>query len=320
MDGSCPIDFMDWHSQINSIWGFGDVEVYRSTQEMYNKALALLIENATLVNNAIWIGDKDALAPEEWGKLTNAPGLQVKLRPGRKLERQSPPPFSSEFVNILGFLVSGMEKLSGITNTLEGRMPNQATSGVAIESLQTAAQVVIRAKARQFEDLLQRIGQRLISRIFQYIEDNRIFNVTGDADIVLAYHAERERIRRFPRTYFDDYRFEVVPGSSLSTSRWQKGIMAAQLHGMQLIDRKAVLDAMEYPERDEIQDRMAVKEEAEMKLAMMQQQMDGKAPRPSGGRKGGMRPDQMSKKFMSDPELKMQQRTVPGAPDVKGFA
>lgn len=320
MDGNFPIEFMDWHFHFDSVWGFGDVALYRSTQALYNKMVALLVENAMLVNNAMWVGEKTALDPEEWNKLTTAPGLIVKVNPGKTLNRVGPAPFSADYVGMLSYLLQSMDKLSGLTSVLEGTLPSREVSGVAIENLQSAAQVIIRAKARQFEDLLQRLGQRLISRIFQYIEDNRIMAVTGDEKLTLAYHAERERIRKYPRTYWNDYRFEVVPGSTLSISRWQKGLMAAQLHGMGIIDAKAVLDAMEYPNRDEIMERVALAKEAEMKLqiALSQQLNPDKAVKPKLSGQGGRRSDQVPRKVLSDPELKLQQKAVPGHPDVQG--
>jgi hypothetical protein len=63
IDGNWPLDILSWHIDPRSAYGFGDIELYRGPQDIFNKLLALVIENASLMTNPIWIGDIDALAP-----------------------------------------------------------------------------------------------------------------------------------------------------------------------------------------------------------------------------------------------------------------
>ena len=64
-------------------------------------------------------------------------------------------------------------------------------------------------------------------------------------------------------------------------TKWQKGLMATQLYQMGLLDEEGALDALEYPNREEILQRMEERKakEAEMMAASGQQ--------PGGGGKGG---------------------------------
>lgn len=260
LDGNHPFDGMEWGFNVDSAYGANEIDQLENPQIMFNKLLATVLENAILMGNGIWIGDYDALSKEDWDRLTNEPGSHVRKRPGKTLERSSPPPLPNYISDTLGLLVNGLEKLSGITEVTEGRRPGQVTSGVAIESLAVMAQTTIRLKARQIEGLIQRIGQKLIPRIFAYYTTDRVFNMVGGAGKVQKYLYERKRIREVIElngmSAFQDYQFKVVPASSLAMTKWQKGLMATQLFQMGLIDAEAALDALEFPNRDEIMSRM----------------------------------------------------------------
>jgi hypothetical protein len=134
------------------------------------------------------------------------------------------------------------------------------TSGVAIEQLATMAQTTIRLKARQLEGLIQRIGQKLIPRIFAYYTTDRIFNLVGNNGKPEKYLFQRQIIRdvieKRGMSAFRDYQFKVVPTSSLAITKWQKGLIATQLFQLGLIDHEAALEALEWPNRDEMLKRM----------------------------------------------------------------
>lgn len=151
------------------------------------------------------------------------------------------------------------------------------TAGAALDTLATLASTVLRLKARQLEGLLERIGQKLISRIFEFFSDERIFNLAGDdgnyqqwvfnrAAIIAAYPGDSIR------NAFQDYTFKVQPGSSLSMTKWQKGLLAFQLFQAKAIDREALLDAVEYPNRKAILART------------LRKQMSGEEPLGGGGK------------------------------------
>lgn len=271
LDGQLPFDGMEWGFDVDSAYGKNEVSGLESPQILFNKILAGVVENAILMGNGIWVGDLDALSKEEWKRLTNEPGGQVKKRPGRELRRDTPPPLPTYIMSSLELLINGLEKLSGITEVTEGRRPGQVTSGVAIESLAVMAQTTIRLKARQLEGIIQRIGQKLIPRIFAYYTTDRVFNLVGDAGKVKQYHYQREKIReliqREGMSAFQDYQFKVVPASSLALTKWQKGLMATQLFQLGLLDEKGALDALEYPNRDEILQRMAESKAKQMEIA-----------------------------------------------------
>jgi hypothetical protein len=277
IDGRLPFDMMEWIFNVDSAYGLNEVDKLEMPQILFNKVLASVVENAILMGNGIWKGDRDALSDKEWDRLSNEPGSQVRVRPGKNLSRETPPALPNYMMSTLSVLQEGMEKLSGITEVTEGRRPGQVTSGVAIESLATMAQTTIRLKARQIEAMIERMGQKLIPRIFQFYTTDRVFNFSGASNgKIQKYTFEREKIRKKIQKdgelSFRDYVFKVVPTSSLAMTKWQKGLMATQLYQMGLIDEKAALDSLEFPNRDEIMKRMSQKQEEQFQLMMAAQQ------------------------------------------------
>jgi hypothetical protein len=259
IDGALPFDMMEWDFNVDSAYGLNEVLKLEMPQLMFNKVLATTIENSVLMSNGIWVGDSNALSETDWGRLSNEPGSHVKKRPGTQLERQAGVALPAHLTQILTMLVNGIEKLSSITEVTEGRRPGQVTSGNAIEALQLAASTAIRLKARQIENLIQRIGQKLISRIFQYYTEDKVFNFVGKHEGFEQYVYEREQIRKLVTeagmnllTAHTEFQYKVTPASSLAMTKWQKGLIAMQLFQAGCIDREALLDAVEYPNREEI--------------------------------------------------------------------
>jgi len=261
-DGGFPIEMLSWHTDFNTAWGWGDVELLRSPQEVYNKILASIVENIILMQNAIWIGDADALTKEEWRKLTNAPGSYVRKRPGRELRREPGVPLPSDVYNTLGIVEgTGIEKTTGMVDVMRGVRTGQVSSGVGIESLQLMAQALIRLRARAIEALHVRLGKKLVSRIFQFYEPEKI------AEVLLAKGEESETLQalntdllkpisRRDRNVWKDFAFEVEPGSGLALAETQKRIESFRLREIGVIDDRALLEDLKYPHREKVLKRV----------------------------------------------------------------
>jgi hypothetical protein len=109
------------------------------------------------------------------------------------------------------------------------------------------------------------MGQKLIPRIFAYYTEDRIFNLVGEKGGFQQYVFKRDLIRKAMAAdekkrglgIFQDYQFKVVPTSSLAMTKWQKGLVATQLFQMGAIDQEALLESMEYQNREGIIERMA---------------------------------------------------------------
>ncbi len=274
-DGYFPIDMIDWHIDMDSAWGWGDVELLKGPQELINKIVAVTVENAIMMSNAIWIGDADALSKKDWEKLSNEPGSNVRVRPGKELKREPGVALPNHVFQLAEYFKSvGIDELSGMVDVMKGMRTGQVESGVAIESLQLMAQSLIRLKARALESLMKRIGQKLISRIFQFYTSDRILNMIGTDDKFRQFGFVRsELVKRHSgreEDAFKDFQFMVVPGSSLAMSKMQKVMMATQLFQMGLIDELELLQTMDYPNAERVAAK-AVKRRQEMMQMQGQQ-------------------------------------------------
>ena len=284
-DGEFPIDMIAWHTDFDTAWGWGDVELLKSPQELINKITATIIENIALMSNAIWIGDQDALPKEEWNRLNNAPGSYVKKHPGRELRREPGVPLPAYVGQTVNSLELASEKMTGMVNVMQGISTGQVASGVGIESLQLMAQALIRLRARAQESMQERIGRKLISRIFQYYEPDKIFEVlkeseeqTSKTETIVALTSELLKpVARRKKEYWTDIAFKIEPGSSLGLAKTQRRVESMRLFELKAIDDEALLNDIEYPNRTKVLKRMDEKREAEGAAELAQNGQSGSA-------------------------------------------
>ncbi len=274
-DGNNPLDMLDWHFDLDTAWGWGDVELLKGPQELINKMTSTIVENAIMMSNAIWIGDADALSKKDWDRLTNEPGSHVRKRPGKELRREPGVPLPNYVFEALEYFKSrGIDEISGMVEVMKGLRTGQVESGVAIESLQMMAQAMIRLKARSMESMMKRIGQKLIARVFQYYTDDRILNLVGTDEEFRQFKFVRSELikphnKRVPDA-FRDYQFMIVPGSSLAMSKMQKVMMATQLFQMGIIDELELLKSMDYPNAERVAAQAKVRRQQMMQAEAQQ--------------------------------------------------
>ncbi|MFA5132948.1 MAG: hypothetical protein WC444_06505 [Candidatus Paceibacterota bacterium] len=294
-DGEFPQDMLSWHADPDCGWSWGDVELLTNPQEQFNKLLATILENAILMSNAIWVGDADALTKEEWIKLTNAPGSHVKKRPGRELRREAGVALPQYVFEVANFLKVAKDEITGMVDVMRGIRTGQVSSGVGIEALQMAAQALVRLRGRAIEAMHMRIGRKLISRIFQFYEPERIFEVLRARQSKYEQQIkeiESELLRpvskRKERAWLDVV-FQIEPGSSLQLVKQERKQQSMNLRKMQVIDDRALLEDLEYPHREDVLKRVEMKRQDEQNQEVTPQQPASHAgastqfPNQSGG-------------------------------------
>uniref|UniRef100_A0A6M3KIA4 Putative head to tail joining protein n=1 Tax=viral metagenome TaxID=1070528 RepID=A0A6M3KIA4_9ZZZZ len=292
LDGDFTTDMLAWHTDFDSCWGWGDVELMKSPQEIQMKLLATVVENATLMSNAIWVGDADALSKEEWTRLNNAPGTHVKKRPGRELRREPGVPLPSYVMDTNNYMEIAKEKITGMVDVMRGIRTGQVSSGVGIESLQMMAQALVRLRARALEAMHQRVGRKLVSRIFQFYEPEKIFeflratSADMEQDMKEVSSELLKPISSRSKTAWKDVALKIEPGSSLGLAKTQRQIQSMRLREMQVIDDQALLEDIEYPHREKVLARVKQKREDETN-----QEIAGQQP-PQGGGRGTQFPGQ----------------------------
>lgn len=268
IDGKTPLVLLDWGLETEHPWGSSEVALIQSLQAILNKLGSAIVENAIKMNNNIWIGDRDALEKNEWKKLNDAPGLIVKLKPNRVLRRESAPALPGSVFQMIQWIVNMIDTLTGLVDVTQGRRPVGIVSGNAVEALNLSAQTMIRLQTKKLEGFIERIGQRIVARIFQYYTSDRLMHILGYGNKWEEFRFERDRllgnfinvpdgrggmlqeefnpVRPNFAQHLGLMQFRITPGSSMAVTRLQKAQLAMALGAQQFIPREDVLRALEW--------------------------------------------------------------------------
>ena len=263
-DGRIPVDWFDWMVDPEHIWGHSESARLRKMQLAFNQLIDGLVENQLLTNIISVVGDADALPPEQWKKLQNIKSsllLQKKNR-NSTLTVTPPAPFGQDKIQIARSIFTYAQLLTGVTDVTLGDAPGSLQSGLAIEGLQEGANLMTRARASRLEDLMARVGQKLIARVFQFVTSDRVFTMVGPTAEAVAYAMARAEL------FVDDagqpmtpaaqrealrfMRFSVLPGSSAPGSRLARARMMAELVKLGAASRRDVLLAADFQDPDEM--------------------------------------------------------------------
>jgi hypothetical protein len=154
---------------------------------------------------------------------------------------------------MIQWIVNTIETLTGLVDVTQGRRPVGLVSSNAIEALNLAAQTLIRYQARKFEAFLERMGKRMIARVFQYYTTDRVMHYLGSDGAWKDWDFERRRMLEgsVDGRPFDVFRdldllsFMITPGSSMAISRLQKAQLSLSLFQLGLFPGHRVLRTLE---------------------------------------------------------------------------
>lgn len=236
-DGGWPLVSFEWDVDFESPWGLDEIQDLRRIQEAINRMGDAWVRNVLLGSNFRIVADIDALDPDQWDKLDNEAGLIIRKKPQRQFEYQAPVELGQTIPNTITAFMQMADMLTG--NTEMHPTQSQAESSSILEGLQSVRQTLLRSVSRRLESTLERVGQKLISRIFQYYTSDRILLQLGPTKEWTSYTFERlklmEKDNSEPRDpekiseMFRDYKFLITPGSSLALSRIQRTMTLLQL-------------------------------------------------------------------------------------------
>lgn len=251
-----PAHLFSWDIELDHPFGMSEVGGLRRLQYTLNRIIGQVMDNVIINNRVRVTADTDAVDNTTWQTITKNPnGLYVKKRMGRSFEFRNPenviPPFVLDFIKML---IEAVDLVTGISDAASGRRPSGVTSGLAIEGLQLAAQTLVRLEARAFEDWLERIFNQVIPLVWQYYTSDRVLAILGPGNQYKQFEFQRKVLLRddddelMPEEAWQDFVFRVIPGSSLASSRIQRGVLAMNLHKAGLISGLDVLRAADWPD------------------------------------------------------------------------
>ncbi len=257
-----PGHLFDWGMEFEHPYGVSEVHGLRRIQYTLNRLVGQIVQNTLLTNRVILTADTDAVDAKTWALLTSGfNGIAVRKKIGRTFTYQNPLALPPSVLALVQLLITAFDLVSGMSDASRGMRPPGVVSGVAIDSLQQAAQSIIRLEARAFEDWLGRIFQQTLGLVWQYYTTNRVIQTLGKSRDTLSYVFDRQRFEENDkgaayaghdtdayRAVFQDFQFKVLPGSSLASTRVQRGVMALNLYNAGLLPGAEVLRAAEWPD------------------------------------------------------------------------
>ena len=275
-DGLWPVEWLDLSPDINGPWGRSEVEALRYLQDAINRIGNLFVENTVLGGNLVVVADADAMNNTQINQLTNAAALIIQKKFGRNVEWRPPPPMPPHMIGFIQFALGLVDYLVGIRDgQLEGRGRVELRSGVQLEGLQTAAQTLVRSAARRIEQMLERVGTKIISRIFQFYTADRMMIYLGPGEKFVRYNLEvaklRNEIEMMAKREIGDsndedalkdaikhrfenawrmFAFKITPLSTLAATKVARAQLLKQLVDGGLLPRTVLLQEIGYTDAD----------------------------------------------------------------------
>lgn len=251
-DGYYPVDMLSWKMDLESVWGPDEVQAVKRLQDAINR-LGDAYTKTAIINSVVrMILDSGALSPDERNKLSNTIGEIIEKAPGRELSYQVPPLLAADVVSFIKQCMEwAREKIGVVQSPAQKDLPSIVT-GPAIEGLQLMVETPIRTSARRIEEFYQRVGQKLISRVFQFYTSDRLLQLIGPSKEWMSFEFVRRnlivdgegnpRSQEDIRKAYKDFYFAVEPGSSLAITRVQRAMLKMQLAENGWLHPKEVLE------------------------------------------------------------------------------
>lgn len=257
---------------IGEFWGVSLVSHLAPAQIAINRLLSALQHHAELTGNPIFLEPDDSGIART--TIVNRPGQRLRIRGGPNATNNQPnwlipPPMPQQVQQLIEFWISRMENISGLSSASKGQLPPSRTPSASVQATQESGFVRVRQAMRNLETCLRQSGNMLAELITENYTTPRVVAIVGP-------DGEQTSLQTAGRHFYGTnekgelpFRFSVFidAGANNPTSRTSRISEADTLFAMQGIDRKALLQAHNYPHAMEIDSRMEQKEQAAAQAA-----------------------------------------------------
>ena len=253
-----PVDIYDWAVDPESLWGMSATSMMRLAQIAFNEIMDGTIQNQITLNMVNLIMDSNSLDSRDMRNMQKMKNVNIlSHRRNAKVQFQPPPPFGRDQVAIAREIFSYLQAVMGVTDVTLGESPGSLQSGLAIEGLQESANLMTRARASRLEDFISRVGQKIVSRIIQFVDVETMKEFLGDNDETTQYGIQRGKyfMKDGQPLTLDEkaramrlLRFAIVPGSSAPGSKQARARAMLGLHLLPnpLVSGQDVLEAADF--------------------------------------------------------------------------
>lgn len=288
--------FIPYKSDIvpNEASGEGHLKHIVAPQRMLNMLNMQLLEYNHLVNNGRYLVDKGA----GLDIIINQMGQIIQKNQGKNVQPLPPPPISPTLEMQLRLANEFIEVIGGQSDASLGRVPTGVTSGKGLEALQYGDSNNISDLRDNFEDALALEAQWILKMYSLFEKDglmlsNRISDEEIDTFAVVGQAAYKAMGKDVPKQYLTDNgdycgtcailtenQVKVAVTSQLGETREAKMDLLFRLMeaGLPL---KIILEHLEFPNTNDILERIASESLADIAMEQMKQQQQ--VPPQAGG-------------------------------------
>jgi len=242
---------------LGDLWGVSLVEHLTPLQTAINRLLAALQANAELVGNPVFLEDTRAGIART--KITNKPGTRLVKNQGSEAGWLTPPEMPSSVSELVRFYIGEMERISGLSAIVRGATPTGRNAQGVLDSVQEAAFVRVRLALRNLERSLRDAGELQASLIVENYSAPRYMAVLGPEGgqkVSMSLRGRHFYVPNKEGTGPMKFSLIIEAGSSMPISRQARAQEADVLFGMGALDTLAVLEAHDWPNRNEIYERI----------------------------------------------------------------
>ena len=293
-----PLVFYDFESREKSFWPVGLVQELMGPQTRIN-----------LGNTRVGIWHRFFVAPvwttesqQAKDNFDMTPGAMNYVEPESNTQPHYAPAIPSDVFVALGGAKGDLESIAGTVEVTQGLRPTGVNTGIALQVLHQAAQQRMTAPAAAWTVAKAHLGQRVLELMQKHYNDDRNLAIVNSGQAEIVPLSADDLSTPTPTGSFVDVDDEVTgqtetvpemkpeprkyfvitqPGGEIPMSPAARAEVAVQLAqipvGDTLIDQEAVLDAMQFPNRDAILERrgaivQAQAEGEQQAMAAQQQQ------------------------------------------------
>lgn len=260
-------------------WSMALSQHLRSNVVAQNRLLAAMQSHAELTGNPI------LLEPEASGlanaKIVNRPGTRLitNMAATNLVRWLDPPNMSPAVMQLIGYHRDTVDRVSGISAVARGTQLRRREPAAAVDAVQEASFVRIRAVLRNYEEALRLVGDQVSSLFGQFYTEPRVIPIVGpkgsQKSLPLApNHFRIPQIDPVDGEVLPDeaLRFQVwvQAGSSQPLSRMARAAEADMLYQMGAIGTTELLEAHDYPGAEELGAKMDAEKQQMAQAAAMQ--------------------------------------------------
>lgn len=281
--------FVDYPAD-KHFWGIGEIELITLLQRLINDYEAQIVDNTRLLANGQIVVNKalSGLREEDAWLFDNSPGNVIWTSMGgvERLPGMSIPAYVPQHQQ---FLIQALEQILGVHDVVQGMRPQGVRAASAIIALGEAANIRVRSKAAQLEFALKEIVEQGNWLALEFYDTPRQVRVSGTSDIVsldvrkiMTQRMAQDGIEAglfgtdFPledmdfeeeeqvieEVKFPEFDVEVMIGPSVPYSQALLYEQAKEFYQLGIIDREAVLEATNFPNKEAILQRIEGREAA----------------------------------------------------------